>query len=419
MAQGGVDMGVGGASNLTEQVAAIIDRYPGGVKMVDSIEFLVSWARANSMWPLVYGTACCAMEMMAAGSSRHDWARFGVEVARATPRQADLIVLAGTIVEKMGKNLVTLYEQMPGPKYVIAMGSCAISGGPFYYDAYSVIKGGDRLIPVDVYVPGCPPRPEALLYGIMELQEKIKQEGRRNPWKIGDLHTTPFIDTHTTAKDDWALVEQQKDSEQQAAREQFKLENPDFKAAKAIRLKKEKFDAVPRTEAPATGISNRIVLQSIQDRFPDVSVFRQEDITPETVTELGHEYILDLVVPPEHYVEIIQFLKDETELGFDLFLQLSAIDWKDHFDVLVHLLSTRDGHKLFLRCRVEKGNAEIETISNIFRGAEWHEREVFDLFGIQFHNHPDMRRIFLKNDFPGHPLCKDFEDSTRVVKRPY
>ncbi len=399
-------MGVGGASNLTEQVAAIIDRYPGGVKMVDSIELLVAWARANSMWPLVYGTACCAMEMMAAGSSRHDWARFGVEVARATPRQADLIVLAGTIVEKMGKNLVTLYEQMPAPKYVIAMGSCAISGGPFYYDAYSVIKGGDRLIPVDVYVPGCPPRPEALLYGIMELQEKIKKEGRRNPWKIGDLLTTPFIDTHTKAKDDWAILEQKNDQEQLAAREQFKLDNPDFKPAKAVRLKKEKFEAIKHEKSEARGISNLVLLQKIQKHFPEVSVFEQE-------------HILDLTVPQKNYTDLIQFLKQDEELGLDLLLQLSAIDWKDHFDILVHLLSTRDGHKLFLRCRVDKEEPEIETISHIFRGAEWHEREVYDLFGIQFRNHPDMRRIFLNNDFPGHPLRKDFEDQERVIKRPY
>lgn len=333
-------MGVGGASNLTEQVAALIDRYPGGVKMVDSIEFVVSWARANSLWPLVYGTACCAMEMMAAGSSRHDWARFGVEVARATPRQADLIVLAGTIVEKMGKNLVTLYEQMPAPKYVIAMGSCAISGGPFYYDAYSVIKGGDRLIPVDVYVPGCPPRPEALLYGIMELQEKIKKEGRRNPWKIGDTLSVPFIDTHTRAKDDWNLLETRKDGEKQAAREQFKLENPGFKPSKPVRLKKEKFAAVPRIEGSSIGLSNKELLQSIQAEFPGVRVFRQEELGPDTVAELGPEYILDLVIPSENYIELIQFLKDDDQLGLGFFLQLSAIDWKDHFDIIVHLLST-------------------------------------------------------------------------------
>ena len=144
--------------------------------LTNSVDWVVGWARANSLWPLVFGTSCCAIEMMATGASHNDWARFGLEVARASPRQADLIILAGTIVEKMGSRLITLYEQMPGPKYVIAMGACTISGGPFFYDSYSVVKGADRLIPVDVYVPGCPPRPEALLHGILQLQAKIAAE---------------------------------------------------------------------------------------------------------------------------------------------------------------------------------------------------------------------------------------------------
>jgi NADH/F420H2 dehydrogenase subunit C len=134
---------------------------------------------------------------------------------------------------------------------------------------------------------------------------------------------------------------------------------------------------------------------------------------------LGPEYILDLQTGQEQYTDLVRFLKENKDLGFDLLLQVTAVDWQDRFDILVHLLSTRYGHKLFLRCQVAKERAEIHTISDIFRGAEWHEREVFDLFGIRFTNHPDMRRIFLQDDFPGYPLRKDFEDPERVVKRPY
>ncbi|CAG0979730.1 MAG: NADH-quinone oxidoreductase subunit B [Bacteroidetes bacterium] len=160
--------------------------------IVTSLDGIVNWSRANSLWPLVFGTSCCAIEMMAAGSSKHDWSRFGTEVARATPRQADLIVVAGTIVHKMAPVLKRLYEQMAEPKYVIAMGACSVSGGPFFYNSYSVVKGVDHIIPVDVYVPGCPPRPEALLYGIIKLQEKI-----RDKKLLKDKPSTPIIIDNT------------------------------------------------------------------------------------------------------------------------------------------------------------------------------------------------------------------------------
>ena len=142
---------------------------------VTSLQELTNWGRSNSVWPLNFGLACCAIEMIAASMARFDIARFGSEVFRPSPRQADLMIVAGTVTKKMAPQVVRLYNQMPDPKYVIAMGACAISGGPFK-QGYNVLKGIDRFIPVDIHIPGCPPRPEALLHGLIKIQEKMRGE---------------------------------------------------------------------------------------------------------------------------------------------------------------------------------------------------------------------------------------------------
>ena len=145
----------------------------GANVMVGKLDQLINWGISNSLWPLCFGTSCGAIEFMCLGAARYDMARFGFEVARNSPRQADYIMVQGTIVHKMAPALVRLYDQLAEPKYVIACGGCAVSGGPFK-KSYCVVDGVDKIIPVDVFIPGCPPRPEAMFYGLMQLQRKIK-----------------------------------------------------------------------------------------------------------------------------------------------------------------------------------------------------------------------------------------------------
>ncbi|WP_221031853.1 NADH-quinone oxidoreductase subunit B [Actomonas aquatica] len=165
------------AGNISDEEREELRRH--GI-LLTSLEELYNWGRTNSIWPLQFGLACCAIEMIATATARFDIARFGAEIFRPSPRQADLMIVSGTVTKKMAPQVVRLFNQMPEPKYCIAMGACAISGGPFK-QGYNVLKGIDRYIPVDIYIPGCPPRPEALLNGLIQLQEKIKTERLKGP----------------------------------------------------------------------------------------------------------------------------------------------------------------------------------------------------------------------------------------------
>ncbi len=176
---------------ILDKAPAILEHIPGGSIVVTTLDWAINQSRANSLWPLAFGTKCCAIEvLMATGAAHQDLSRFGAEVARHTTRQADMMIVAGTIVKKMAPRVRLLYEQMAEPRYVIATGSCAISGGPFMYNSYHIVRGVDEVIPVDVYVPGCPPRPEAFFWGLLTLQRLIKQgETIRKP----GIRTKPVL----------------------------------------------------------------------------------------------------------------------------------------------------------------------------------------------------------------------------------
>ncbi len=158
---------------VLEKLPGITKGLPGGELFLTTADNIIEYARKTSLWPMTFGLACCAIEMMASYASRFDFDRFGV-IPRPSPRQADVMIVAGTVCKKMAEPILEIYHQMPEPRFVISMGSCANCGGP-YYDSYSVLKGVDRIVPVDVYIAGCPPRPEALQYAVVKLQEKMQK----------------------------------------------------------------------------------------------------------------------------------------------------------------------------------------------------------------------------------------------------
>ena len=409
----------------------ILDPIPGGKYVVNAIDYVVNWARANSIWPLTYGTSCCAIEMMSSSMARYDIARFGSEVFRSSPRQADLFILAGTITRRMAPAIQMLWEQIPGPKYAIAMGACTISGGPFIYDNYSVVRGAQNLIPVDVFVPGCPPRPEALFHGLLTLREKILKETCREPWHEGSPKDVSTMDRYREAAKTWAALERIKDEEMAEARAKFKEENPDYKSSyRPVRVKKEEFPEVERVPFKRMGLKQSEIFEKLRAKFPAVTVHtHSEDPIEDVVAAMPADRPLEVMVTPEDYLPMVEFIKSDESLKMDYFIDMVGIDYDDHFDVVSQFRSIEHGHKLFLCLQLKKNFsipeeerptallAQAPTISHLYPAAEFKEREVYDMFGIDFKGHPDQRRIFLDDDFVGFPLRKDFTHP-EMIRRP-
>ena len=364
-------------------------------------ELLASLCRisqAHSMWPMTFGLACCAIEMMTTASSRYDVDRLGV-IFRASPRQSDLMIVSGTVTFKMAPALKRLYEQMPEPKWVISMGSCANCGGPYWQNGYHVVKGVDTLIPVDVYVLGCPPRPESLLDGLLLLQERIRRgiphgthpgtvEGSRQletpaPWRERTLQPVRPIKVETQRAKEWLAASQTQ-------------------------------GATPLSAGPAAGrfadwgAEAAALAEAIQQKF-GVDAARLHAQARDAFVE----------VPSERIVTILGWLKSDPAFQFDILANLSGVDLgpdaDPRFAVVYHLESSRQRRRCVVKVFLPAQHPAVLSVAALFQAANWNERELYDMFGIAIPGHPDWdpdqpdrMRILCAEGWEGFPLRKDY-----------
>ena len=299
----------------------------------------MNWMRKNSLWPMPMGLACCAIELMATAASRFDISRFGAEVMRFSPRQCDVMIVAGTVTYKMALAVKRIYEQMPEPKWVIAMGACASTGG--MYRSYAVLQGIDQLLPVDVYVSGCPPRPEALIEGLMKLQEKISGER--------------------------SFVAQKRDADRRA-RSRCCHDRRRNCSRRSENYSAQRFWRKPNSAAKLTSRSPRQICAKWR-----------------------------------------KFCRDD--LSFDYLLDITSIDnfgEDPRFEIVYELYSMTLAVHLRLKLRVSEDVRTVDTVSDIWPTANWHEREIYDMMGLRFNDHPDLRRILMWEGYPFFPLRKEF-----------
>lgn len=388
--------------------------------LLNTADIIINWSRKNSVWPFFFGLSCCFIEMSTAFTSRYDIARFGSEVLRASPRQADLLITSGTIFKKMTPPLLRLYEQMAEPKWVMSMGSCSNCGG--MYDVYSVVQGVDQILPVDVYVPGCPPRPEALLQGLVMLQEKIAAEekparavfhlgggsqGTTRPLLVpGETKSrdargpgydgTPLRGTSVIPPNFWGS---RSDVMWTPPAARIELTETDRSLAKALISRfGEAVRPVPHTsDMPAYEVS--------AGRVKDVLGFLKSQSTPKFLR------LEDLTAIDESARRDRRPYRDLPNSGAGRGSQTpqrtaGGPPQPADFTLVYHLLSFDDASRLRLKVPLAGQQPSAASVVDIWPSASWYEREVFDMFGVRFEGHPDLRRLIMPHDWQGHPLRK-------------
>lgn len=361
-----------------------------------SMDDLINWSRKYSFWPMFFGLSCCFIEQMVTYTSRYDISRFGAEVLRGTPRQSDLLITSGTIFKKIAPVVLRLYEQMSEPKWVMSMGSCSNCGG--MYDVYSVVQGIDQILPVDVYIPGCPPRPEAVLQGLMLLQEKVRTERPTRP-----VFHLPG-GTQGTQKP--ILVDGVSKSREPRGPGYYGTP-PRGTAVTPPHLRESRSDLMWTPPAHRIEINNRDrdLARSLKERFG--GRVRQ---TPHTSD------ILTFHVDEQSLKDVLRFLKAESIPKFRRLDDLTAIDESARrnrgdypdYTLVYHLLSYESASRVRLKVALYGGDPTTQSVMGIWPSANWYEREVFDLFGIRFEGHPGLRRILMPPAWEGFPLRKGF-----------